>query len=308
MKKIIGVRFKKPGKIYFFDPGNLEINKNDNVIVETTMGEEIGIVVIPKREIKEEKLTTPLKKVIRVANKNDLDYLEKYKKKEPEALKICKEKIKKYKLDMNLIDVEYKFDGSKILLYFTADGRIDFRELVKDLASVFRTRIELRQIGVRDEVKRIGGNGVCGRELCCCTFLNNFETVSIKMAKEQNIALNPSKISGNCGRLMCCLKYEQDVYSEKLSRLPKVGAIVKTEAGEGTVEGVEVLKEVLKVKIKDGDDYTYKKFDAKDVKVIKESKNNNVIDEEEKENLKELQKLEKLEKMDQKNKSNDDVI
>ena len=308
MKKIIGVRFKKPGKIYFFDPGNLEINKNDNVIVETTMGEEIGIVVIPKREIKEEKLTTPLKKVIRVANKNDLDSLEKYKKKEPEALKICKEKIKKYKLDMNLIDVEYKFDGSKILFYFTADGRIDFRELVKDLASVFRTRIELRQIGVRDEVKRIGGNGVCGRELCCCTFLNNFETVSIKMAKEQNIALNPSKISGNCGRLMCCLKYEQDVYSEKLSRLPKVGAIVKTETGEGTVEGVEVLKEVLKVKIKDGDDYTYKKFDAKDVKVIKESKNNNVIDEEEKENLKELQKLEKLEKMDQKNKSNDDEI
>ena len=308
MKKIIGVRFKKPGKIYFFDPGNLEVNKNDNVIVETTMGEEIGIVVVPKREIQEEKLATPLKKVIRVANKNDLDSLEKYKKKEPEALRICKEKIKKYKLDMNLIDVEYKFDGSKILFYFTADGRIDFRELVKDLASVFRTRIELRQIGVRDEVKRIGGNGVCGRELCCCTFLNNFETVSIKMAKEQNIALNPSKISGNCGRLMCCLKYEQDVYSEKLSRLPKVGAIVKTEAGEGTVEGVEVLKEVLKVKIKDGDDYTYKKFDAKDVKVIKDSKNNNVIDEEEKQNLKELQELEKLEKMDQKNKSNDDEI
>ena len=308
MKKIIGVRFKKPGKIYFFDPGDLEINKNDNVIVETTMGEEIGIVIVPKREIQEEKMATPLKKVIRVANKNDLDSLEKYKKKEPEALRICKEKIKKYKLDMNLIDVEYKFDGSKILFYFTADGRIDFRELVKDLASVFRTRIELRQIGVRDEVKRIGGNGVCGRELCCCTFLNNFETVSIKMAKEQNIALNPSKISGNCGRLMCCLKYEQDVYSEKLSRLPKVGAIVKTEAGEGTVEGVEVLKEVLKVKIKDGDDFTYRKFDAKDVKVIKDSKNNNVIDEEEKQNLKELQELEKLEKMDQKNKSNDDEI
>lgn len=308
MKKIIGVRFKKPGKIYFFDPGDLEINKNDNVIVETTMGEEIGIVIVPKREIQEEKMATPLKKVIRVANKNDLDSLEKYKKKEPEALRICKEKIKKYKLDMNLIDVEYKFDGSKILFYFTADGRIDFRELVKDLASVFRTRIELRQIGVRDEVKRIGGNGVCGRELCCCTFLNNFETVSIKMAKEQNIALNPSKISGNCGRLMCCLKYEQDVYSEKLSRLPKVGALVKTEAGEGIVEGVEVLKEVLKVKIKDGDDFTYRKFDAKDVKVIKDSKNNNVIDEEEKQNLKELQELEKLERMDQKNKSNDDEI
>ena len=308
MKKIIGVKFKKPGKIYFFDPGDLKISKNDNVIVETTMGEEIGVVIVPNREIEESKLTTPLKKVMRIATKEDLDSQMKYKSKEPEAFRICKEKIKKYKLDMNLIDVEYKFDGSKILFYFTADGRIDFRELVKDLASVFRTRIELRQIGVRDEVKRIGGNGVCGRELCCCTFLNNFETVSIKMAKEQNIALNPSKISGNCGRLMCCLKYEQDVYSEKLSRLPKVGALVKTESGEGTVESVEVLKEVLKVKIKDGDDYTYKKFDAKDVKVIKDSKNNNVIDEEEKQNLKELQELEKLEKMDQKNKSNDDEI
>ena len=308
MKKIIGVKFKKPGKIYFFDPGDLKISKNDNVIVETTMGEEIGVVIVPNREIEESKLTTPLKKVMRIATKEDLDSQMKYKSKEPEAFRICKEKIKKYKLDMNLIDVEYKFDGSKILFYFTADGRIDFRELVKDLASVFRTRIELRQIGVRDEVKRIGGNGVCGRELCCCTFLNNFETVSIKMAKEQNIALNPSKISGNCGRLMCCLKYEQDVYSEKLSRLPKVGALVKTESGEGTVESVEVLKEVLKVKIKDGDDFTYRKFDAKDVKVIKDSKNNNVIDEEEKQNLKELQELEKLEKMDQKNKSNDDEI
>ena len=308
MKKIVGVRFKRLGKIYFFDPKWLEVQKGEYIIVETTQGEDIAEVIIPGRMIDEEKLNTPLKKVIRVANKNDLDSLEKYKKKEPEALRICKEKIKKYKLDMNLIDVEYKFDGSKILFYFTADGRVDFRELVKDLAAIYKTRIELRQIGVRDEVKRIGGNGVCGRELCCCTFLNNFETVSIKMAKEQNIALNPSKISGNCGRLMCCLKYEQDVYSEKLSRLPKVGALVKTESGEGTVESVEVLKEVLKVKIKDGDDYTYKKFDAKDVKVIKDSKNNNVIDEEEKQNLKELQELEKLERMDQKNKSNDDEI
>lgn len=299
MKKIIGVRFKKPGKIYFFDPGNLEINKNDNVIVETTMGEEIGIVIVPKREIQEEKMATPLKKVIRVANKNDLDSLEKYKKKEPEALRICKEKIKKYKLDMNLIDVEYKFDGSKILFYFTADGRIDFRELVKDLASVFRTRIELRQIGVRDEVKRIGGNGVCGRELCCCTFLNNFETVSIKMAKEQNIALNPSKISGNCGRLMCCLKYESDVYEEKLKRLPNVGAIVKTEDGEGEVDNIETLKEVVRVKIKDGDGYFYKKYNAKDVKIIK---NNSLskIDEEELKNKKELEELEKLEVEDEK--------
>ena len=300
MKNIIGVRFKKPGKIYFFDPGNLEINKDDEVIVETAMGEEIGHVVIQKREIEESKLTTPLKQVVRVATKEDLASREKYKAKEPEAMQICKEKVKKYNLDMNLTDVEYKFDGSKILFYFTADGRIDFRDLVKDLASVFKTRIELRQIGVRDEVKRIGGNGVCGRELCCCSFLDNFETVSIKMAKEQNIALNPSKISGNCGRLMCCLKYEQEAYSEKLSRLPKIGAIVKTESGEGTVEGVEILKEVLKVKIKDGDDFTYKKFDAKDVKVIKDAKQDQ-IDKEEKENYKELQELEKLEKMDEKN-------
>lgn len=307
MKKIIGVRFKKPGKIYFFDPENLEVNKNDNVIVETAMGEEIGRVVVPKREIEESKINSPLKKVIRIATAEDLASLEKYKSKEPEALKICKEKIKKYKLEMNLIDVEYKFDGSKILFYFTADGRIDFRDLVKDLASVFKTRIELRQIGVRDEVKRIGGNGVCGRELCCCSFLDNFETVSIKMAKEQNIALNPSKISGNCGRLMCCLKYEQEAYSEKLSRLPKVGAIVKTPSGEGIVESVEILKEIIKVKIKDGEDFCYKKFDVKDIKVIKDSKAN-LIDEEEKENFRELQELEKLEKLDQKNKSQNDQI
>lgn len=306
MKKIIGVKFKRPGKIYFFDPGFLEINKNDSVIVETAMGEELGKVVVPKREIEESKLSTPLKRVIRVATKEDLQNLEKYKAKEPDALKICKEKIAKYQLDMNLIDVEYKFDGSKILFYFTADGRIDFRDLVKDLASVFKTRIELRQIGVRDEVKRIGGNGVCGRELCCCSFLDNFETVSIKMAKEQNIALNPSKISGNCGRLMCCLKYEQEAYSEKLSRLPKIGAIVKTESGEGTVEGVEILKEVLKVKIKDGEDFTYKKFNAKDVKVIKDAKQEQ-IDKEEKENLKELQELEKLEKIDEKNKKDGQI-
>ena len=303
MKKIIGVRFKKPGKIYFFDPGNLEINKNDNVIVETTMGEEIGIVIVPKREIQEEKMATPLKKVIRVANKNDLDSLEKYKKKEPEALRICKEKIKKYKLDMNLIDVEYKFDGSKILFYFTADGRIDFRELVKDLASVFRTRIELRQIGVRDEVKRIGGNGVCGRELCCCTFLNNFETVSIKMAKEQNIALNPSKISGNCGRLMCCLKYEQEVYEEKLKKLPNIGAIVKTPDGKGEVEGLETLKEIVKVKIKDGEIFKIKKYDAKDITVLKDIAKEQ-SDKEEKEYQKELKELEKLEKEDSKIRNN----
>ena len=306
MKKIIGVRFKKPGKIYFFDPENMEIEKYDNVIVETAMGDEIGKVVIADREIDESKMATPLKKVVRKATKEDLESQEKYKSKEPEAFKICKEKIKKYNLEMNLTDVEYKFDGSKILFYFTADGRIDFRDLVKDLASVFKTRIELRQIGVRDEVKRIGGNGICGRELCCCSFLDNFETVSIKMAKEQNIALNPSKISGNCGRLMCCLKYEQDVYSEKISKLPKVGSIVKTPSGEGSVEGVEILKEIVKVKIKDGEDFYYKKFDAKDVKVIKSSKGD-FVDNEEKENYKELQELEKLEKIDLKNRNDDTV-
>ena len=235
-QKIVGVRFKKPGKIYFFDPQDFEIKMGDKVVVETAMGDELGQVVINKRELPEEKVSNPLKKVIRIATEEDLKSQEMYKSKEPEALKICAEKIKKHKLDMKLTDVEYKFDGSKILFYFTADGRIDFRELVKDLASIFKTRIELRQIGVRDEVRRIGGNGVCGRELCCCSFLGNFETVSIKMAKEQNISLNPTKISGNCGRLMCCLKYEQEAYEEKLSRLPKVGAMVKTEEGEGIVE------------------------------------------------------------------------
>ena len=306
MKKIVGVRFKKPGKIYFFDPQDMVIEKNDDVIVETSMGDEIGKVVVVNREIDETKMATPLKKVLRKATADDLASQKKYKEKEPEALEICKEKIKKYNLEMDLTDVEYRFDGSKILFYFIADGRIDFRDLVKDLASVFKTRIELRQIGVRDEVKRIGGNGVCGRELCCCSFLDNFETVSIKMAKEQGIALNPAKISGNCGRLMCCLKYEQDVYAEKGARLPKVGAIVKTPAGEGTVEGVEILKELVNVKIKNGEDFTYKKFEAKDIKVIKDPKRD-AMNQEEKENMKELEELEKLEKIDSKNKNNDEV-
>lgn len=304
MKKIVGVRFKKPGKIYFFDPQDLEINMGDKVIVETSMGEEFGEVVINKRELPEEKIANPLKRVIRVATAEDIKNMEMYKSKEPEALKICEEKIKKHKLDMHLTDVEYKFDGSKILFYFTADGRIDFRDLVKDLASIFKTRIELRQIGVRDEVRRMGGNGVCGRELCCCSFLGNFETVSIKMAKEQNISLNPSKISGNCGRLMCCLKYEQEVYEDKLKHLPKVGAIVKTEDGEGVVDNVEILKEQVKVKFKDGDEYFYKKYNAKDVQIIKNTANNK-MDPEEAEHLKELKELEKLEKMDTKNSTED---
>ena len=307
MKNIVGIRFKKPGKIYFFDPGYLQLNQRDKVIVQTSMGEEVGEVVINKRSVPEEKIVAPLKKVVRIATKKDLKHCEENKQKEKEAFKICEEKIKKYKLDMHLTDVEYKFDNSKILFYFTADGRIDFRELVKDLAAIFKTRIELRQIGVRDEVKRIGGNGICGRELCCCSFLGDFETVSIKMAKEQNISLNPSKISGNCGRLMCCLKYEQDVYEDKLKRLPKIGSTVKTADGKGVVDSVETLKEIVRVKFKDEDDsYFYKKYPASEIKILKSASYEN-IDEEERKNLKELQELEKLEIEDKKNKSEDDI-
>ncbi|MFR2533772.1 MAG: stage 0 sporulation family protein [Clostridia bacterium] len=307
MKNIVGVRFKKPGKIYFFDPGNLKVNHQEFVIVETTQGEEYGEVVIANRQMPDDKIVKPLKKVIRIANYKDKKHYEENKKKEKEAFEICQKKIKEHKLEMTLTDVEFKFDNSKVLFYFTADGRIDFRELVKDLASIFRTRIELRQIGVRDEVKRIGGNGVCGRELCCCSFLGNFETVSIKMAKEQNMSLNPSKISGNCGRLMCCLKYEQEAYEEKIKRLPKIGAIVKTQDGEGSVEGVETLKERIRVKLKDDNgDYFYKKYDAKDVHIIKNIEED-ILDPEEKEHLKELQELEKLEKLDKNNVVDDEI-
>ena len=306
MKSIVGVRFKKPGKIYFFDPRNLNINKQDKVIVETSMGQEIGEVVINKRLVPEKSLTAPLKKVIRVATSKDLKHQESNRQKEKEAFKICEEKIKKHKLDMNLTEVEYKFDNSKILFYFTADGRIDFRELVKDLAAIFKTRIELRQIGVRDEVRKIGGNGVCGRELCCCSFLGSFETVSIKMAKEQNMSLNPTKISGNCGRLMCCLKYEQNVYEEKLKRLPKLGAIVKTEDGEGTVDSIETLKEIIRVKFKDGEDTFYKKYPASEVKIIKNI-GKEEIDPEEKEHAKELEELENLEKLDKQVENEDEI-
>lgn len=299
MKNIIGVRFKKLGKIYFFNPKGLKVKKGDNVIVETAQGEEYGEVMIPNRMVDDEKIIAPLKKVIRIANNKDKKHYEECCRIEKEAFEVCTKKIKEHKLEMTLTDVEYKFDNSKILFYFTADGRIDFRELVKDLAAIYRTRIELRQIGVRDEIKRIGGNGVCGRELCCCTFLSNFEAVSIKMAKEQNLSLNPTKISGNCGRLMCCLKYENEVYEEKLKRLPNVGAIVKTEDGEGEVEAVETLKEELRVKIKDedGEDYIYKKYKAEDVKIIKDVAVEK-LDEEELEHKKELEELEKLEKID----------
>lgn len=306
MKNIIGIRFKKLGKIYFFNPKGLKVKKGDKVIVETTQGEELAEVLIPNRYVEDEKIIAPLKKVVRIANNKDIKRYDECRKIEKEAFDICKQKIKEHKLNMTLTEVECKFDNSKVIFYFTADGRIDFRELVKDLAAIYRTRIEMRQIGVRDEVRRIGGNGVCGRELCCCTFLSDFETVSIKMAKEQNISLNPSKISGNCGRLMCCLKYENEVYEDKLKRLPNVGAIVKTEDGEGEVDGVETLKERVKVKFKteDGEGYTYKRYDAKDVKVIKDVAKER-IDEEELENKKELEELEKLEKEDEKSSNNE---
>lgn len=302
MKEIIGVRFKKPGKIYFFNPGKYKIQKGQYVIVETSMGEEYAEVVISNRNIPDDKIENPLKPIIRIATHHDKKHYEDNKKKEREAFDICLENIKKHKLDMNLTDVEYKFDNSKILFYFTADGRIDFRELVKDLAAIFKTRIELRQIGVRDEVKRIGGNGVCGRELCCCSFLGNFETVSIKMAKEQNISLNPSKISGNCGRLMCCLKYEQEVYEEKLAKLPKVGAIVKSpEDGQGVVDSIETLKEKVRVKFKDKEGFFYKKFDAKDLKIIKNVEEKDDMKGMDKEEIKQLKELEKLEELDKQN-------
>ena len=307
MKKVVGVRFKSPGKIYFFDPMELDIKKGDKVIVETAMGLEIGDVVIDNKILSEENLNNPLKSVLRIATKQDIKNMQLYKLKEKEALKVCEEKIKKHKLDMKLVGVEYKFDGSKLIFYFTADGRIDFRELVKELAAVFKTRIELRQIGVRDEVRRIGGNGVCGRELCCCSFLSDFETVSIKMAKEQNISLNPSKISGNCGRLMCCLKYEQEVYEEKLKGLPRIGAIVKTKDGTGEVCSVETLKEQVRVKYKDGEDYFFRKYDAKDIVVIKDAvEDEDSIEADNIEDLEELRKLENLENADKKNVSNDD--
>ena len=299
MKRIIGVRFKRLGKIYFFNPNWLEVKKGENVIVETTQGEEIAEVVVPNRMIEEEKLVVPLKRVIRIASVRDFKHAEECRKKEKEAFEVCNKKIKEHNLNMTLTDVEYKFDNSKILFYFTADGRVDFRDLVKDLAAVYKTRIELRQIGVRDEVKRIGGNGVCGRELCCCSFLRDFETVSIKMAKEQNISLNPSKISGNCGRLMCCLKYEQEVYEDKLKKLPNIGSIVKTPDGQGEVEGIEPLKEIVKVKIKDGEIYKFKRYEIKDIKVIKGVTKEHT-DSEEKEYRKELRELEKLEKKDSK--------
>lgn len=307
MVKVVGVRFRKPGKIYFFDPGELDVRNGDNVIVETTLGQEYGTVSSDIRELPEEKLDKDLKKIIRIANKEDKKHQEENLKNEKKAFDICIKKIKEHKLKMNLVETRYIFDNSKLLFYFTADGRIDFRDLVKDLASIFKTRIELRQIGVRDEIKRMGGNGICGRELCCCSFLNNFDTVSIKMAKEQNLSLNAAKITGSCGRLMCCLRYEQNVYEDKMKKLPTIGAVVKTEEGEGTVEGIEVLNEILKVKLKDEDEnYYYKKYKAQDVTVIKEGKKEmqtNFTEEE----LRELEKMEEMDELDKKNTTNEDM-
>ena len=266
MTKIVGVRFKPAGKMYYFNPVEFEIKRGDNVIVETSRGVEYGEVVQGIKEIEESAVTKPLKEVIRIATEEDTARFKENKEKEKEAYKICAEKIEDHKLDMKLIEVEYTFDGNKILFYFTSDGRVDFRELVKDLAAVFRTRIELRQIGVRDESKTLGSIGVCGRNLCCSQFLGEFVPVSIRMAKEQGLSLNPTKISGACGRLMCCLKYEQDTYEELMKETPKNGAVVTTPEGNGTVVSVALLRGRVKVRLGSDDEATLKDFDVKDIK------------------------------------------
>lgn len=253
MIKVVGIRFKKAGKIYYFDPVDIDVNKGENVIVETARGIEFGQCVVGPKEITEQDIVSPLKTVIRKASEEDINRHEENQIKEKEAYNICLEKIQQHKLVMKLIDVEYTFDNNKVIFYFTADGRVDFRELVKDLATVFRTRIELRQIGVRDESKMVGGLGPCGRPLCCSSFLGDFAPVSIKMAKEQNLSLNPTKISGICGRLMCCLNYEQDTYEDIRKRLPRVGSIVETPYGKGEVVSNSVVKELVKVRIRNKD-------------------------------------------------------
>ncbi len=268
MTKVIGVRFRTAGKIYFFSPGKLEIKLGDKVIVETARGVEFGSVVTGPKDVEDDKITQPLKSVIRLATEDDKKKEEKNKEKEKEAFKICLEKIHKHGLEMKLIDAEYTFDNNKVLFYFTADGRIDFRELVKDLASVFRTRIELRQIGVRDETKIRGGIGICGRPLCCHTYLSEFAPVSIKMAKEQNLSLNPTKISGVCGRLMCCLTNEEETYEELNSHLPGTGDHVTTPEGlRGDVQSVNVLRQLVKVVVTlDNDEKEIREYPATELK------------------------------------------
>ena len=273
MPQVIGVRFKKAGKVYYFDPVKINFNLGDNVIVETTKGIECGEVTTANKNISSSKLTHKLKKVIRKANEEDLNKLADNKKREKKAFSICKQKINEYQLDMDLIDVEYTFDKSKILFYFTSAGRVDFRELVKCLASIFRTRIELRQIGVRDKAKLLGGLGICGRPFCCNTFLGDFQPVSIKKAKEQSLSLNPVKISGTCGRLMCCLKYEQDVYENLLSITPKIGYIVKTPEGPGTVLDYNLLSGILSIRLDEFPEAAPKQFKLKDIQALKKPEN-----------------------------------
>ncbi|MDK2965279.1 MULTISPECIES: stage 0 sporulation family protein [Lacrimispora] len=301
MIKVIGVRFRNAGKIYYFDPVNLEAKAGDHVIVETARGIEYGYVVLGAREVEDEKVVQPLKSVIRMATNADDEVEKKNHEKEKEAFKICKEKIKKHGLLMKLIDAEYTFDNNKVLFYFTADGRIDFRELVKDLASVFKTRIELRQVGVRDETKIVGGVGICGRTLCCHSYLSEFIPVSIKMAKEQNLSLNPTKISGVCGRLMCCLKNEEETYEELNSKLPNVGDFVTTDDGlKGEVHSVSVLRQLVKVvvSIKDEKEIREYKVEQLKFKPRRRREKNQVTDEE-------LKALEALEKKEGKSKLDD---
>ena len=247
MAEIIGVRFKSVGKVYYFDPGGYTAQKGDKVIVETSRGVECGEVILGNRAVEDEQITQPLKKMLRPANAQDIEKMEKNHEREEYAFKVCQEKVRAHSLDMKLIDVEYAFDNSKVLFYFTADGRVDFRELVKDLAAVLKTRIELRQIGVRDEAKMLGGLGICGRPFCCSTFLGEFQPVSIKMAKEQGLSLNPAKISGACGRLMCCLKYEQAAYEDLIKTTPKAGTPVQTPEGRGVVSEVSLMTGNLKI-------------------------------------------------------------
>ncbi len=295
MTRVIGVRFRPAGKIYFFAPGKFHIRQGDKVIVETARGVEFGSVVTGPKEVKDEEVTQPLKSVIRIATEEDKRTEAKNREKEKEAFEICLEKIRKHNLDMKLINAEYTFDNNKVLFYFTADGRIDFRELVKDLAAVFRTRIELRQIGVRDETKIRGGIGICGRPLCCHTYLSEFAPVSIKMAKEQNLSLNPTKISGVCGRLMCCLTNEEETYEELNSRLPAIGDMVTTNEGlRGEVQSVSVLRQLVKVVVTlDNDEKEIREYKVDELKFRPRKRKNDVILS--KEEMKELAALEKNE-------------
>ncbi len=272
MVTVVGVKFKTGGKVYYFAPGELKLHFGDNVIVETARGIEYGTVAMENRDVDENQVVSPLKEVIRVATEDDDAQLAKNHEKEKEAYRVCEEKIAAHGLEMKLVDVEYTFDNNKVLFYFTADGRIDFRELVKDLASVFRTRIELRQIGIRDEAKMIGGLGICGCTLCCNAYMGDFHPVSIKMAKEQGLSLNPTKISGVCGRLMCCLKYEQNCYEELTKVTPNVGAQVKTPDGVGVVQSVSILKGLVKVKLDKGDEKELDEYKVGDVKVLRDGR------------------------------------